>query len=196
MPRKRLLDACATSLAAALLALSCASGTRVYVNPDADMAFYKKIAVLPFSNMSANGLAAPRVTRAFVTELIMANRFQIVQPVDFAAALQRMDVLPEADGSYDLAKLKEAAVQMGVTGVLRGAVSEYQMERTEGGEIPALSFDAELVDVSTGDVVWRSSISKRGKNRLPVIGGGSRSLGRLTQDACAELVGRLRREAL
>jgi len=183
-------------LVLAFVGLSCASGPRVYVNPDADMAFYQKIAVLPFTNLSTEGLAAQRVSRAFITELIMANRFQIVQPEDFVGTLQRMGVSPAGDGSYDLAKLKEAATQLGVTGILRGAVSEYRMERTTGGDVPVVAFDAELLDVNTGNVVWRSAIAKRGHGRLPVIGGGSRSLGRLTQDACTELVAKLRRESI
>jgi len=88
------------------------------------------------------------------------------------------------------------ASKLGVTGILRGAVSDYQVQRTDAGDIPVIAFDAELLDASTGTVVWRSSITKRGRGRLPIIGGGSRSMSRLTQDACAELVGRLRREAL
>jgi hypothetical protein len=88
------------------------------------------------------------------------------------------------------------ALQLGATGVLRGAVSEYTMQRSDTGDIPALAFDAELLDASTGNVVWRSSIAKRGRSRIPVLGGNSRSLGRLTQDACDELVARLRKGAI
>ena len=184
----------ATTLA--LLLLSCAPATRIYLNPDADMAFYTKIAVLPFTNLSSEGLAGPRVTRAFITSLIMTDRYQVVQPEEFRAALQKGNVMPEPDGTFDLQKLKEVALQLGATGVLRGAVSEYAMQRLESGDIPVLSFDAELLDASTGNVVWRSSIAKRGKSRVPVFGGSSRSLGRLTQEACDELVARLRRKAI
>ncbi len=193
MPGRRFLRIAPLGLL--VLACSCASGARIFVNPDADMAFYKKIAVLPFANLSPDGLAGARVTRAFVTELVIANRFQVVQPEDFAGALQRMGVSPNPDGTYDLARLKEAAAKLGVTGILRGAVTEYQVLRTEGGDTPIISFDAELSDANTGTVVWRSAISKRGRGRLPIVGSGSRSLGRLTQDACAEVVGRLTREA-
>ncbi len=196
MSRKGLVASRVVPLALAILACSCASGVRIFVNPDADMTFYKKIAVLPFANLSPEGLAAARVTRAVVTELIIANRFQIVQPEDFAGTLQRMGVSPNPDGTYEIAKLKEAAERLGVTGILRGAVSDYQVQRTEAGDVPIIAFDAELVDVNTGTVVWRSSISKRGRGRLPLLGSGSRSMSRLTQDACAELVGRLRKEAL
>ncbi len=188
-----------TPLLAALFLVSCASsGTRVYVNPAADMAFYKKVAVLPFTNMSPDGLAGQRVTRAFITELIMTDRYQIVQPEEFHNALSKVSGLPNPDGSYDPEKLRAAAAQVGATGILRGAVTEYQMQRSgSGGETPILGFDVELIDVNTGDVAWRSSITKRGKGRLPVLGGGgARTLGRLTQLACEELVGELRRTAL
>jgi TolB-like protein len=196
MPTKRLVVAHLASLALASLALSCATAIRMYVNPEADLAYYTKIAVLPFGDLSATSLAGPRVTRAFVTELIMANRFVIVQPEEFLGTLHRMGVFQAQDGSYDPEKLKGAATQLGVTGILRGAVSEYQMTMTDAGPIPVVSFDAELIDVGTGSVVWRSSISKRGKGRLSIIGSGSRSLGRLTQDACVELVARLRKRAI
>ena len=196
MTRRRLAASGVAPLALAMFVLSCASGPRIFVNPDADMAFYEKIAVLPFTNLSVDGMAAARVTRAFVTELIITNRFQIVQPGDMAGALQRMGVSPNPDGTYEAAKLKEAASKLGVTGIVRGAVSEYQVQRTEAGDVPVISFDTELLDANTGTVIWRSSISKRGRGRLPIIGSGSRSLSRLTQDACAELVGRLRKEAL
>lgn len=179
-----------------LLLLSCAPATRIYLNPDADMAFYTRIAVLPFTNLSSEGLAGPRVTRAFITSLIITDRYQIVQPEEFRAALQRGNVLPEADGTYDLQKLKEVALQLGASGVLRGAVSEYTMQRSDSGDFPVIAFDAELLDANTGNVVWRSSIARRGKGRIPVFGGNSRSLGRLTQDACDELVARLRRGAI
>ena len=141
MNRRRFPAGRAVSLGLALLVLSCASsGRRVYVNPAADMAFYKKVAVIPFANMSGDGLAGQRVTRAFITELIMTDRYQIVQPEEFRNALSKVNGLPGPDGSYDPEKLKEAAAQLGATGILRGAVTEYQMQRSSGGsEIPILA---------------------------------------------------------
>jgi hypothetical protein len=189
---------CRVAAAALLLvsALSCAPGTRVYVNPDADMAFYTKVAVVPFTNISGDGFAGQRVTRAFITALILTNRYQIVQPEEFRSALLKSGATPGPDGTYDPEKLKEVALQAGATGILRGAVSEYTMQRSESGDVPAIAFDAELMDANTGNVVWRSSIAKSGKGRVPVVGGGSRSLGRLTQDACEEMVARLRKGSI
>jgi hypothetical protein len=183
-------------LALTLVLCSCASTTRVYVNPEADMTFYKKVAILPFGTLSAEAMAGPRVTRAFITELIMTDRYQIVQPEEFRGVLSKISGLPGPDGLYDPAKLREAAAQISATGILRGAVTEYQMQRSGTGEVPILAFDVELIDVNTGDVAWRSSITKRGKSRVPLLGSSVKTLGSLTQIACRELVGRLAKEAL
>ena len=186
----------AMGLAALCLAASCAPAIRLYVNPEADPTFYRKIAVLPFADMSATSMAGARVTRAFVTELILTDRFEVVQPEDFTSTLQRMGIFKAQDGTYDPEKLRNAAAQLGVTGILRGAVTEYQTSRGDGGEIPSIAFDAELIDAAAGKVVWRSSISKRGKGRVAIVGTGIRSLGRLTQEACREMVAALRKRSI
>ena len=178
--------------------LGCASAAapRFYVNPQADMALYQKVAVLPFHSLSTQPMAGERVTRVFVTELIIADRYRIVEPAEFRAVLRDMDVQPTPDGAWDPDKLKAAAVRVGATGIVRGVVTEYQVQRSGQEEFATLSFDAELIDVETGNVVWRGSITRRGSSRFPIFGGSSnRTLGSLTQDACVELVDGLRRRA-
>jgi TolB-like protein len=184
-------------VAAVAIALAgCASGPRVFVNPDADMTFYRKVAVLPFTNLSEERFAAARLTRAFVTELIIANRFQIVDEGEFRTALEKIGGEPNIEGNYDPGKLKEAATQVEATGLIRGAVTEYKLVRSGSSEHAVVSFDAEMVDVATGAVVWRISVTKRGKGRVPVIGGsGTRSFGQLTQAACEDAVSKLKSEA-
>ena len=175
----------------------CAAPARLYVNPQADLSLYRKVAVLPFSNLSSQPFAGDRVTRALTTELIMADRFQVVESGEFASTLSQLGGGLDAQGQSDAGKLKATCEKLGATGYVRGAVTEYQTERSGQDEIPALSFDAELVDVATGNVVWRVSISRRGHGLLPGLTGGStRSFGALTQRACADAVARLRGKAL
>ena len=186
-----------TASAALTVALGCASAPpRLYVNPQADMAFYRKVVVLPFGNLSQQVLAGERVTRAFITELIIAERFRVVEPADFYRVLEKIGGEPGGDGSYDPDKLRQAAAEVGATGVIRGAVTEYQMQRVGQNEFPVVGFDVEMIDASTGDVVWRTSITRRGGGRVPVFGGSSnRTLGRLTQEACTALVLDLQKRA-
>ena len=88
MPARRGFATLAAWLAVCCLAASCAPAIRLYVNPEADPSFYRKIAVLPFADLSSTSQAGARVTRAFVTELILTDRFEIIQPEDFTSALE------------------------------------------------------------------------------------------------------------
>lgn len=179
----------------ALALTGCASAPRLYVNPEADMTVYQRIAVLPLANLTGDRFASERVLRSLVTELILAERFQIVESTEFWSQLQAVGGEPGQDGIIKPDKLKEAAAAAKVQGVLRGAVTEYGTLRESSGEVAQVGFDIELIDAPTGNVVWRTSIHRTGKGRVPVIGGsGTRSVGILTEEACEEVVGRLKSE--
>ena len=178
------------------LASGCAAGPRLFVNKKADLAFYQRIAVVPFTNLTSDLNAGERVTRAFLTELVIAERFQIVEPGEFHGMLDRIGGLPDAQGHADPKKLAEAATAAQATGIIRGAVTEYRAQRSGADEFPVITFDAELVDVATQQIVWSITVSERGRGRLPVFGGDShRSFGMVTQQACRRAVEVLRKEA-
>ena len=183
---------------ATLLITGCAAAPmRVYVNPQADMTLYKKIAVVPFANLSGDPYAGARVTRAFTTELVIADRFQLVDPAVLTGELERNGAFPDAQGQIDAGKLKDAAARLEATAFIRGGVSEYAMRHAGTDDFPVVSFDAEMVDVATGTVIWRVSVTESGKGRFPVVGGpGERSFGAVTQAACRRAVDELRRKVL
>lgn len=187
-----------SAVAVALAVVSgCAASPRLFVNREADMTLYEKVAVLPFHNLSGDPYASARVTRAFTTELIIADRFRIVDPALLSGELERLNAGFDAQGQVNFAKLKDAATNVGATAVIRGAVSEFAMRRSGTGEVPAVSFDAEMVDVATGFVVWRVSVTESGKGRLPIVGGpGERTFARVTQAACRRAVDVLKAKAL
>lgn len=180
----------------ALALAGCGSSTQIYVNPDADMSFYGRVTIVPFVNVSGEGYAAARITRAFYTELLLSHRFEVVEPGEFDAALDRVGGLPGADGRYDPEKLRTAATNLKATGLIQGSVSEYKLQRVGTGDAPVVTFDVEMRDVATGTLVWRAAISRRGKGRFPIFGGtGTRTFGKLVQSSCHEMVKRLESEA-
>lgn len=182
---------------AALASAGCAAPVRLYVNPEADLTHYERVAVIPFTNLTQQSFAGERVTRSFITEIIMAGRYKIVEPVELAVMVTRMGIEADENGNLDPRRLGQAADSLHATGIIRGAVTEYGMQRIGQDDVAVLAFDAEMVDAATGDVVWRVSISRRGKSRIPIIGsGGTRTLGSLTQEACASAVAQLKGKAL
>jgi hypothetical protein len=185
-----------TALAAAvILVAGCASGPRLYVNSEADLAYYKKVAVLPFRNLTPERFAGERVTRAFLTELVMLERYQLVDMNEFASVLDKLGGMPGSEGIYNPEKIRDAAAQLQATGILRGAVTEYAVQRRGTSDVPSVAFDVELIDAATSNVVWRISVAKRGKSRIPIFGGGTRTHAQVVQEAVRDVVGRIEREA-
>ena len=193
-PRSR---AWMAGLAGLALLTGCAASPRLFVNREADMTLYKRVAILPFANLSSDPYAAARVTRAFTTELQISNRFDLVDPSLLLGELERLNATPDAQGQIDLAKLRDAAAKVQATAIIRGGVSEYSMQRMGSDEFPVVSFDAEMVDVATGLVVWRLSVTESGRSRLPVVGGaGERTFAGVTEQACEKAVRLLREKVL
>ncbi len=183
------------TLALATLA-SCGASPRLFVNKQADLGYYKKIAVVPFANLAQEPNAGERVTRAFMTELVIAERFQVVEPGEFYERLDRIGGVPDAQGHADPQKLVDAATAAQANAIIRGAVTEYSLQRNGSDEFPLVTFEAEMLDVATKQTVWRITVTEKGKGRVPLVGGmGERSFGAVTQQACKRAVAVLRREA-
>jgi hypothetical protein len=179
-----------------LATVGCAAPLRVFVNPQADMTLYQKVVVVPFANLSGDPYAGARITRAFTTELVIADRFQLIDPAQLLGELERTGALPDANGLVDAAKLRDAATKLEATAVIRGAVTEYASRGSGTDTYPVVGFDAEMVDTATGNIVWRISVTESGKGRLPIVGGaGKRTFGRVTEAACQRAVNELRKKA-
>jgi hypothetical protein len=186
-------------VATGLLALAvagCAAPLRVFVNGQADMTLYRKVVMVPFANLSSDPYAGARLTRAFTTELVIADRFQLVDPAQLLGELERIGALPDANGQVDPLKLRDAAAKLEATAVIRGAVTEYASRGSGSDLYPVVGFDAEMVDTATGNIVWRVSVTESGKGRMPIVGGaGERTFGRVTEAACQRAVDELRKKA-
>ena len=194
MSATRLLPA--LLVACTLAGCGTGSGVRLFVNSGADLSFYTKVAVVPFANLSSERFGGERVGRAFYTELVITERFHLVEDGEFRRALEKAGGAPDVQGHYEDDKVKLAAAAVGANALIRGTVTDYQMQRIGSSDSPVISFDVEMIDVATGDTIWRGSITRRGKGRFPVVGGAStQTFGRLVQESCEELVNRLDKEA-
>ena len=166
----------------------------MFVNSGADMTFYTKVAIVPFGNLSPERFAGERVGRAFLTELVIGGNLPLVEDGDFRNALDRAGATGDVQGLYDIEKVKKAAAAVGANAIIRGSVTDYQMQRFGSSDAPVMGFDVEMIDVATGTTVWRSSVTRKGSGRVPVVGGGTETLGSLTQEVCRDVVAKLEKE--
>ena len=175
----------------------CAPSPRLFVNRQADMTLYKHVVVVPFSNLCGDPYAPGRVVRALTTELVIADRFQMIDPSTLLGELEKANVAPDATGQIELGQLRSVATKLNASAIIRGSVTEYAMHRQGTDEYPVVAFDCEMVDVQTGIVIWRLAINESGRGRLPIIGGaGERTFSRDTQEACKRAVRLLRAKIL
>jgi TolB-like protein len=176
-----------------LFLLSCAGGPRIYLNPEADMSFYQKVGVVSFTNLSVDRFAGEKMTSAFVTELLITEKFDVIEKGEFDHVVQQVRSSTGGSPSTELSaeQLKAIGEQAGVNGIIEGVVKEYEMIRLGQGSYPMISFSVKLVDAPTGRVVWESNYSAKGGPKLPIISlGETHTLGELAQKACRKVVRR------
>lgn len=189
----------ALALAACSLA-SCSAPAR-FVDREADIPFYERVAIVPFAALGSDAASGQKVTDVFFVELLRAHRFEVVEPGQFAAAMMRVRGGTPATNPWSTAELAKLGEEAGVQGLFFGTVRDYEMERASQESFPLVSVDARFVDAATGRIVWSASRTRRGGPGLPLagiifglFGGGEiHTLGELTSEICRELIATLPR---
>lgn len=169
-----------------LLLISC-GGPRIFINPQADLPYYRKIGILPFSNLSGTREAGNKVTLIFYTELMLQGRFEIIHPGELRKKIEEITEnkgKTEELGISEIMKLGEAT---GAQGFIEGAVVEYSTIRSGGESYPVITLDVRLIDAKFGKVVLEITHTKTGRPKIPIIGiGGVATLPELTQQICQD----------
>jgi polysaccharide biosynthesis protein PelC len=138
-------------------AAGCGGPAR-YVNPTADFSAVKTVAVLPFENLSGDKVSSERVQRVFLTELLVLNTFQVVEPGQTNYSIRRANVDVSALTADDIKKL---GTELKADALFTGTVIEC-VDRAGSAEGSRLSLQLRLVEVETGQTLWSSSSTRKG----------------------------------
>jgi polysaccharide biosynthesis protein PelC len=173
-----------------LVVMGC-SGPRNFLNESTDWTFYKQIGVLPFVNYSSDRYAGEKVQSAFITELFLTRKFDVMEPGQFnnkvSSELKMTATSTITELSLD--QIKAIGQATGVQGVIEGVVREYTTTRVGQSDYPIISLNIRLIDVPTGTVVWMASYTKKGGPNLPIISvGETHTLSELTQKICHDVI--------
>lgn len=173
-----------------IIGLGCA-GPRTFINKETDWSFYKQLGVMPLVNLSADRYAGEKVQSALITELMLTERFQVVEPGDFNAKVAQ---ILKAAGvplgqELPLEQIKNIGEKTGVQGIIEGSVREYSTIRVGQADYPLISLNVRMIDVPSGNVVWMTSYTRKGGPKLPIISvGETHTLGELTQKICHDII--------
>lgn len=154
--------------------VSCASGATRYTHPNADLGAVKRVAVLPFENLTQERSAGDKVQKIFLSELLSLEAFDVVEPGLVAKTLkaERIESM-EALGPADLKRLGES---LKAQGLFVGAVVDFTESRSGSTPAPEVTIQLRLVETQSGVTIWSASKTVSGATasaRLFGIGGDS-----------------------
>lgn len=183
-PKKKLVVAFALTLLA-----GCATGD-VFVDPNMDFGSLRSVAVLPFDNLTQDDYAAARVRDAFANMLLASGAVYVVPPGEVARGLATIGRISPAGPSNE--QVKKLAAALEVDALITGVVSEYGPVRSGAASANVVSVSVQMIEKSSGLVVWSASSTRGGItvwDRL--LGGGGEPMNTVTEKAVNDLLDKL-----
>lgn len=185
---KKLIPFC---LAAFLI--GCASQNTAptkYHDPNMDFSNIRSIAVMPFSNLTTDRLAAERVRDTFINNLLATGAVYVIPTGEVARGIDRAAITnPTAPAAQDIVKL---AAIIKADAVITGVVREYGKVRSGTTSANVISFSLQMQEISTQRIVWTASSTKGGVSIWDrLFGGGGKPMNDVTQAAVNEVIDKL-----
>jgi hypothetical protein len=155
-----------------------------------DFGSLQTVAVLPLENLSSEEFAAARVRDAFSTMLLATGAVYVLPPGEVARGLATIGRLPrEGPSSEQVTKL---AAALEVDAVITGVVSEYGPVRAGSASANVVSVRVQMIEKSSGVVVWSASSTRGGISVVDrLFGGGGAPMNTVTEKAVNDLLDKL-----
>ena len=167
----------------------CASDD-VFFDPSMDFGSLQIIAVLPFQNLAGVDEAAERVRNTFTGRLLATGAVYVLPPGEVARGISKVSRIPVSGPSSD--QIKQLGTILGVDSIITGVVREYGTVRSGATSANVVSVSLQMIEISTGQVIWSASSTKGGVtiwDRL--LGGGGEPMDIVTARAINDLLDKL-----
>ncbi len=169
----------------------CGSGVRHNTVHDFPGDRPYRLAVLPLTNLTTDPSAADVLGNAIAVELLNTSGFELVDAMVVNSALSRHRIR-YAD-RMNKEQFTALGGELGVDGVLVGAVHAYEYRQEEDGPVPMVSLHTRIVDVAEGQIIWVAMQTRVGTDGEFLLGIGlEKSLPRLGSMVVHDIVETLR----
>jgi TolB-like protein len=158
-----------------------------YINQDIDFSFIKKVAVLPFDNLTNDKFAGDIVRQVVISELLATGLVEVVVPGESIAAIENIRVKPGQP--LTAGQIQTIGKALKVQAVIIGAVEKFGESRVGNISAPEVTLTLMMADTSSGSVIWSVTRTQGG------AGFWSRHFGART-DTMSETVLKVVKEAL
>ena len=165
-----------TLVFALILLAGCgtASHQTKFLHRNADLGAIKKVAVLPFDNLTTEKNAGDKVQKIFFVELLSLEVFDVSEPGQVTKVLRAQpNVSLDALGSAELQKIGK---ELGVDALFTGSVVDFNESRAGAVPSPNVTVQLRLIETQSGATVWSTSQTRSGtavSTKLFGVGGES-----------------------
>jgi TolB-like protein len=167
--------------------LSCGHPPRIYMRPQTDLSGFKKIAVLPFDNLSGEEDAGEKITEIFTVELLRMGSFSVAEPGRVKKAVMEKRIRTTRD--MDIEAIKWLGESLEVDLILAGSVLDFSVEESANKKVPMVTVISRLVQAESGVTVWTGYQSRQGDDKESLFGWGRiTSLSELARLAVSEML--------
>ncbi len=135
-------------------------GLTVYVSPTADFTVIKKVAILPFENMTQDRFAGEKVQKLVTIDLLSLGVFDILETGQVARVLREQGI--ENPTGMAPAQIKKLGEALGAQAFVFGAVVDYGESRSGTIPSPDVTIQLRLVEARSGGTLWSVSGTRSG----------------------------------
>jgi len=155
-----------------------------------DFGSVQTIAVMPFVNLTRDNAAADRVRDVFLNKLLATGAVYVVPYGEVARGVGRAEISnPGVPSPEEVVKM---AGLIKVSAVITGVVREYGEVRSGTSSANAISMSLQMMEGTTGKVVWTASSTKGGINMWDrLFGGGGRPMNDITESAVNDVINKM-----
>ena len=147
-----------------ILLIGCRSGPTVYVHSNADFSLIKKVAVLPFENLTQDRFASDKVQKILVTELLSLGAFEVAEPGQVFRVLANQRI--ENVSNIAAPEIKKVGEALGVQALFRYR-RRFWVNPGRNQSIPRSHRSVTTVETQSGITLWSVSHTRSGV-KIPV----------------------------
>lgn len=131
-----------------------------FLRDQVDIAYIKRIAVLPFENNTKDNFVAPRARDLASTQILSQRIFDVVDKGQVDSALREEAIKPGTP--LDDLTIKRLGQRLNVQALLLGSVDHAGEQHKGASSFSELSLTMRLIDSKTALLLWQTSGSGSG----------------------------------
>ncbi|GAB4486895.1 MAG: hypothetical protein OHK006_15280 [Thermodesulfovibrionales bacterium] len=136
----------------AMIGCKSAAPATVHIQQDFDFSSIKKVAVLPFENLSQEKSAGDAVRQVVINELLVSGLVDVSVPGDSVAAVTKLGIINPS--ALTAEQMKSIANTLKVQALVLGSVERFGEVRSGTYNVPEVTVTLMMADISSGAIVW------------------------------------------